>query len=353
MNSLPVIYLNFANNEQSPLTALQKEDDKLHELLSPLSFQQHFLLDKESFTSREKITRSISQYKNNIVLFLYSGHADGESLFLSREIAYADGLAHLLAQCPNLHLVILNGCSTHGQVKALLKAGIPVVIATSAAVGDEKAKDFSIHFFRALSLGQSVGESFELAKGLILTQEKNLQIESRSLDIEAEEKYDPKEPLWGLFTREGEFEKVRKWKLPSKPINPLPTDFQLNESLIDTLFEALAPYNQKIQILKKFEMEGEAVDIGDKRLYILNSLPAPIAEQLRKLLVPPIDDDEKVFLNFSKERIKQLITTYDSLLQLLAFTLLAQLWEAKIRRPGDGIIFKAVKWYQGFFIAGR
>ena len=129
-----LIFLTFANSQHDPLPSLQREDDAVYRALMPRALQQRYLLHRDSYTSIEKIAEYITLVRDHLLLFHYSGHAGRDGLLLDSEAASAGGIRSMLAQCPSLKLVVLNGCSTQGQVTALLEAGVPVVIGTSAPV---------------------------------------------------------------------------------------------------------------------------------------------------------------------------------------------------------------------------
>ena len=146
------IFLAFANQKDNPLPTLREEDDKLSEILSKREQKDHFKIFKDSFIDTRKLGRNLAQFKNEIIIFHYSGHANRDQLFLEDKPAMARGIANYLAKCPHLKLVILNGCSTQGQIRPLLDLPTkPVVIATSASVDDHKATLFS-HYFLPIFL---------------------------------------------------------------------------------------------------------------------------------------------------------------------------------------------------------
>lgn len=148
---MDVLCLAFANDRANPLPILQDEDNNLNRILAPRQLKQHYILIRDSYASITSVTNTIAQSKDQLRIFLYSGHAGRDKLLLEGQAANAEGIAYLLGQCPNLQLVFLNGCSTKGQVYSLLQKGIPVVIATSAPVEDKKANEFSSRFFQALN----------------------------------------------------------------------------------------------------------------------------------------------------------------------------------------------------------
>jgi hypothetical protein len=130
-------------------------------------------------------------------------------LLLEDEAANADGIAGLLSHCPQLQLAVLNGCSTYQQVEQLLAGGLPAVIATSAAVGDDAATRFAIVFYQSLAEKNStLKDAFNFAIAATrMKGEVPLVIETRAGRPTA-----VGEAGWGLYYRD---EAVLAWKLPS------------------------------------------------------------------------------------------------------------------------------------------
>ncbi len=318
-----VLFLAYANDTEHPLDELKDEDDQVYRSLIPGALQNHYLIHRESFASLNKIREFLILYRDHIFLFSFSGHADRDKLILDED-AQIGGMAKLLGRCPNLKMVFLNGCSTQGQVKSLLDAGVPCVIATSSPVGDKMAKTFGISFFQALSTGDSFSDSFEAATGAIMLLDKNKKVYRG--EYSKVDHADAQTASWGLFTHATS---DLSFTLPAaKPILEVP-DFDPNSILIKRLIEALTGQSDELDFLIQKEKSGKLVSESKKRMAILNSLPAPIAEHLRKLMVP-IQDENDGYDKLGKERLGQLVRTYEVTTELTAFTLMAQLWEAKI-----------------------
>jgi len=322
---LDILLLTFTNQADKLLPTLQEEDDALSRLLSPRARQQHFFLHRESFTTTEELAGLITSYRDDLTLFHFSGHAGRDRLELGDGTGHGEGLAQLLGQCPRLKLVCLNGCSTQGLVQRMLDAGVPVVIATSAPVDDKRATFFSIRLYEALQQQFPLNEAFLAAKGALeLAFSGTVPGIFRSAGFQAGM---GDLPAWGLYFEEKN-EHVLDWRLPMQAINPVEfANFTPNEYLIDTLFEALSAYNPDIQRLNKDVQRGMEVSIPKKRMAILNALPAPLAEPLRKLMVP-VEKENEGFDKVSEARLQQIVQAYSTSLELLGFTMLAQLWEA-------------------------
>lgn len=319
---MDVLFFAYAHSSQSPMPALQAEDDSVYGLLTPRALQQHYLIHRDAYTSRQKIREFLILYRDNIALFSYSGHADGKQLLLGDEASRSGGLARLLGQCPNLKVVILNGCSTRGQVEQLQAAGVPVVIATSTVVGDQSAKDFAVGFHQALSTGSTLEQAFELGLGATELGQAVHTVE-RGLDLRSGNQ-PPEDPIWGIYYQQlSELE----WMLPVKADRPPLPDFTPNSVLVRTLIAALEDYSEELEMLKFRQQKGKTVRPAHYRIAILNCLPAPIAEHLRKLIAP-MRGSKEGYDRAGIPRLKQLVRTYGVIVEVMAFTLLAQLWEA-------------------------
>ncbi len=323
---MDVICLAFANDRTNPLPTLQEEDNNLNRIMSPRQLKQHFVLVRDSYASIKSVTDTIAQSKDQLRLFLYSGHAGRDKLLLEGQAANAEGIAYLLGQCPNLQLVFLNGCSTKGQVYSLLQKGIPVVIATSAPIDDKKANEFSSRFFQALNDQCSIKEAYELAKGELMAKYPDVQTDASN--ILAEPGAQAEESLWGLYFKP-EKEISLEWKLNANSQTVAAENFVPNEMLIDTMMESLAAYREEIKKMVDDEAQGASKNILDKREAILRALPHPVSEQFRKLLVDeePGSGGQLFYNQLGEARLQQIIIIYNTMMELLGFTILADLWE--------------------------
>ncbi|MEK7256100.1 MAG: CHAT domain-containing protein, partial [Bacteroidota bacterium] len=329
-----IAYLTFSNSQQAPLPTLQEEDDSVHKTLAQRDVAHHFRLHRDSFSTIPKIAEYLLLFQEQIALFHFSGHAGRDQLLLDDSAANASGIAQLLARCPNLQLVVLNGCSTKGQVSALLEAGVPVVIATSAPVKDRTAAQFAISFYQSLAdRFKSIGEAFEDGIAAAQTQSgQAIKVErTRGALVLSDVQKD--EPLWGLHCRE---ESDLDWKLPLGS-HAAPPDYKPNVELIEQLIDAIAPYDAEAKKIKQQEDLGVEVSAGEKKKAILRSLPHPVSQQLRKLMSKEkgMGEDHLFFDRPGAERLRQMSYTYSTLVELLAFILLAELWEALDEKEGQ------------------
>ncbi len=317
----PVIFLAFANDRGNQLDQLVEEEKELLKTLDSYKDknQNTFLVKHTSFATINDITDALKKYRRDIVLFHYSGHADSEGLFLEGEKAQSAGLAEFLGKCPQLKLVVLNGCSTGEQVKVLQKEGVKAVIATSAPIGDVTAKEFASDFYQELISKKTIAEAYEEAISETKARKKDLE-EHRGILLE--EGALPPGPLWGLFGKEDALQ--QDMSLP-----PLP-EFKPNELLVNTLWYAMAKYIKAIGRLKEKEEEigGTKLSLAKRRNTLLKYLASPISSPLKKLLASGPDEedaDEELLNTLGPKRLAQLIFIHDLLIELVAFILIAEL----------------------------
>ena len=324
---MDVLYFAFANHPDRPLEELKREDAEINRLLEPLAARGLFRIVRDSFATLDTVVDKLNLFKRDLVLFHYSGHAGPDSLELLGGSAQSKGIAALLAECPQLKLVLLNGCATQPQVQALQALKIPLVIATQRPVEDPKAAAFAIQFYRSLSFLDTVEGAFNAGRGKVLSMDASLEI-TRGLALP-----DPDEsentPAWGLFGLQGRTDVV-KWRLSSSDHSTQLRRYEPNARLLDALMKALAPYRSEIKKMLDEEADEQEVDIIDKRKAILEALPHPLSELLRFLLAPRTADDKDKNAYFdhpSPGRLRQCVALYFTALELMTYIMLAQLWD--------------------------
>ncbi|MEM6348183.1 MAG: CHAT domain-containing protein [Bacteroidota bacterium] len=317
--TLPVLFLAFANSATDPLPQLSEEENQIRRSLLPRA-EQHYHIHPDSHASVNSIRQYLTDYRNQVWLFHYAGHAGSKQIMLSSGEAQADGVAAMLAEQASLKLVFLNGCSTQAQVQKLLELGIPAVIATSAPIDDLLARRFSGYFYDALMAGASIGQAFQSAANFVSASGRP-QPQLRNLFTEKTTKAEDAE--WGLFHHPDRAE-VLDERLPSGMREEVPDSFVPNQLLIQNIYQALI----EEEVLTPSRRPPK---LSRQRMAILNNLPAPIAEHLRKLFVPLGDSDEG-YDKIGPSRLRQLNATYQVLMELMCFTLLAQLWEESLQK---------------------
>ena len=342
MQEQEVLFFAFANSSENQLPTLKDEDDEISKLLSPGVLEGRYILHTDSFTNFDKISYYLTLYRNHLVWFHYGGHAERDSILLDEQGVRKEGIGKLLQLCPKLKGVVLNGCCTLEQAKYLRDLGIPVTIGTSAPVGDFRAKEFAVDFYRALANGENVNIAFGIAHGRVLSDKtrpvsiaRSLQIVNKSEDAS----------LW-CFLYDNTASKYIQWMLPKVVFASRSVDFRPNDMLLGQLYDGMGEFAKEIIDLKS---KGSKISIKKKRMAILNSLPSPIAEHLRKLLVPGTSE-QKSFAQVSVERIRQMVRSYDFLMKMITYTLFAQLWEMKYKRPNVVIPVKIKQRIRDFLI---
>lgn len=214
---MQIIFLTYANHQRNPLPSLKEEEEKTYGLLARRSKQQHFNIHRDSFASVNSIIEYLELHRNEIIIFSYSGHAESDKLLLDDEAANAAGIAGLLGQCPQLKLILLNGCSTAGQVERLLALpNRPVVIATRAAVGDRSATYFGISFFRALAERQeTLEEAFQSGLNAAKTSSKLDILQERGIGFRKQAEGVDAGSIWGIYADQNA---ALQWQLPVEAV---------------------------------------------------------------------------------------------------------------------------------------
>lgn len=163
-------------------------------------------------------------YRDRIALFHFGGHAGDAELLLESAageaaVAHAGGLARFLGEQRGLELVFLNGCSSRGQVQGLLDAGVPAIIATSQAIDDAVATEFSTRFYKALASGAPVRTAYAEAQAAVQTRRGDLTrgaYRSFVPEVVAEDRWP-----WDLYVAPGAEERLGRWSLPLAARDPL------------------------------------------------------------------------------------------------------------------------------------
>lgn len=215
----PVVFLTFANAaEHGYLMQLKRESALLRDLFLPLHRQGRIELVREESLDNTELPKLLNQYKDQIAIFHYGGHADGGRLTLEDGEGNVSGLAALLGLQKGLRLAFLNGCSTQGQVRPYLEAGVPVVLATSRSISDEEATFFAEHFYHALLNRHTIREAFQSASGALKTRNSAYKtgveetVTCRSVVIRDN---DLKEMPWRLYVQEG-METALEWSISNQ-----------------------------------------------------------------------------------------------------------------------------------------
>ena len=267
MSHKPAVLFSYANDLKRParfLKALEKERDAIGKIW--LRYQKkHDIIPNQLDNSHPvKLISHISLLKEALIIFHFSGHADGTLLELESEgeegtELAGQNLATILKGKEKLRLVFLNACKTLDHVKRLHEAGIPAVLATSVSISDEEAAKFSAVFYEALTEGASLGEAFDAARISIESGEVNERIYTRDAVRKMTFVEGKIQVLkdWGLYVQD---EDILNWKLaddvPQRPefpheLNfapPVPSHFIGREKEIEKLNQLLNDSQQVVLV---------------------------------------------------------------------------------------------------------
>ncbi|MFQ5633125.1 MAG: hypothetical protein ACE5I1_30525, partial [bacterium] len=156
-------------------------------------------------------------------------------------------------------------------------------------------------------------------------------------------------PPWGLYVNENS-EQVLQWQLPETVEHQViirgaavsaKAGAPVNTELTKTLLEQIAKHSKKIsRLLEDVNDDEEEVDERVIRQTIIDSFPAPVGEQLRKLFASNSID---------VQHLQQLVVTYETIVELFCFTMLSQLWDARHTDRALKINADHLAEFNGFF----
>ena len=216
MSDKPVIFLTFANDHRHQrrfLKALEPEKAGIKKAL--IDFQKKWggIVYDVPLSESGELLEDLNEFKGELIIFHFSGHADGTQLALETtegDIQHLNQqtLSWFLADQQRLKLVFLNGCSTDGQIHHLQKLGVEAIIATSQSIPDQQAARFGTAFYESLMAGHSLKQAYLQAKGVVNPESTNEYI-FRQLILPKHQEDDLSFP-WGLYLSNDEIE---NWKL--------------------------------------------------------------------------------------------------------------------------------------------
>ena len=335
-----IIYLAYANSEENRLPNLLREADITQKKLENLSYK----IIPRPYATTDILIRDIGDGKEKFCVFHYSGHSSPDRLLLENKPGDSRGLAGLLKECPNLRLIFLNGCSTEEQIQYLLDHPKPrVVIATTTSIPDDVAADFAIQFYKSLSFkGTSLQKAFSFAKSAIQF-DKSREKGDRGIGIKADK--DHSTFHWIMKAND---DSALEWGFEY-----LSTTQRKQMDLKEFLQRLASAYEPEIAKLlnmhagetgKKSEQIEDIItqwkNVSDLTISIqkgrnrvirqfidnfTNILPFPVGCQLFTFLTI----EGEGFPEFPKvDHLRLAVQVYDACMELVAFTMLSQLWEA-------------------------
>ena len=174
----PVIILAFANDKldnERYLRELNQEWREIQQALRPLKQKNQCQLEILIGATLDDILQTFEDYRNQIAVFHYGGHADGFQLLLEsekskNEVAHGEGFTEILRKLPALELVFLNGCSTQEYAERLTKTSAISIIATENAIEDKVAREFAVQFYRNLADENTYFQAYEHAENVLKTR---------------------------------------------------------------------------------------------------------------------------------------------------------------------------------------
>jgi len=295
--SKPVIFLTFANaTGQGYLQQLKKESALLRDLFLPLHQSEQLELLREESLENWDLPKLLNHYKNQILIFHYGGHANGEYLAFEDGKGNVDGLAELLSLQTYLKLVFLNGCSTQKQATPYLEAGIQVVLATTKDILDEDATYFAEHFYHALINRHTIREAFKSASGALRVRSlkyKKIKEDEVVIYRGAGFQVNKSEVPWKLYIQEGK-EAALDWSL-------------VETTRISKKKITLSEYISKISLWKK---------IGGL-IFIVSTIVLGGIFLTKKTYIPPITTSKETTIrgtvyDSERERMEGAILEFDS-----------------------------------------
>jgi hypothetical protein len=355
----PVILCAFSNSGDAYLSQLEKEKEAISDALRERQGKGHLLLDTDARTIK-KLRDRLLLYQPQVEIIHYAGHASGSQLLMEDATVYGAGLLESIRLQKNLQLVFLNGCSTQEQVDQLLNAGVRAVIATSVDIGDDTATRFAEDFYQKLASGHSIDEAFKLATEVV-TAKNNAALsttEDSERGIARLIKAPNTGPVWGLYLHKSQ-QGAANHRLSDKSFYELHIKSQIDskfntseDAILASLYNVLMTFSDELPMFEDLEKKyGEQwdprkFDVREVKNAIINSLPSPIGEQVRKLLVT---EDEPL----ASERLRFLINTYTVMADLLLFIMFSQLWEALVQGKVPVLEDHLKEQINAFFLLGH
>ena len=184
-----------------------------------LNLRNDFDVHRDEYATADSLTKYLELYKNDMVLFHFSGHAGQTAISLDDVTVNAKGITYQLQDSVKagvLKLVVLNGCSTVGQVKRLLDIGVPAVIATHAAIDDRAASIFGVNLMKNLNeKGMNIRDAFLAALEKAETV-RDLDRENKVVrGLDYLNQLDEKAELWELFTNDPHSAEINPFSIAS------------------------------------------------------------------------------------------------------------------------------------------
>lgn len=366
---VPIVFAAFANDPSHSLSLIEERDALLH-IFNDNSKVELEILENATF---DYINRTILNKKieDRIVVFHYAGHANGKNIQLTDGPVEAAGLAKLLKSFTNLQLVFLNGCETSEQVIAIQKEGVQAaIITTLRPVNDLVATSYSNYFYYAFYRFNTLNDSFQSAETRIVAKfglEDHYFLKlNRSIGFEdvasIENNLQQNKAVYVITSGDKDF--LRRTFLFKINYSPYTSGIQNSYRPIRLLVESLAnsivqgtyinqAFENSIEFSNFKTYYSEYSRLKNNRnfelmcLAVLPLLPTPLSFHVSQLIADAIvwnkpSNEEKIRF------LKRQIITYNSLVQLLGFTLLSSFWNELEKKPSLAISTSQWKIIKGF-----
>jgi len=326
---MEVIFMAYANSQENPLPLLKREYDEVYKILTDNEAQDDFTIHRDNFLSVSSLNDYLKKFSGEISIFSYSGHAGEEHILLDDTLSNAEGLVDQLKSSVKtgaLKLVLLNGCSTAGQVNKLLEIGVPIVIATSAPVSDQSAMEFAKRFYTNLFEGNlTFKAAFDDAMGPAKSATGRDLSSMRHINTTG---LPSNQPLWGIYGKSVDVESNPFAERKAPSVEWLPDYTMLNDFLFDVFNDAGNP-----ETLALKEKQKDSIILSNViRDAILNSIPFPIAINLKKLF--DVETSRSLYKNDEEYRriwLAQAGKLYYVTSEFMGLIIISQLWETKLR----------------------
>ncbi len=321
----PTILIVTANDAEGSLSRLSDEAKEIQRILNSVPEKAYEIILLPS----AKIVDIIEVFKvpNRIIeVFHYAGHADGATLQLKDDDASARDLAAKIQSAGTVKFVFLNGCATMGQVNYFHTAGVPLVLATSRKVGDERAYWLATQFYAYLLSKQSVQKAWKEVRTDANLLHKNIPFEISRHVYTRKEEANTSDLAWRLYQLEDR--EQTDYNLPFLSNNKITTSLSHTiflEKLIFALDDLDNPALQQIQKLGVDIKRAIYVSDNKKISALLEVLPYPIGIRLRKIIAKP----EQRSNDYYRELLYDYAFFFETLLYQTFALLSAKIWQDK------------------------
>jgi hypothetical protein len=368
---VPIMLAVFANSDNAKPLGLIKERDALRQIFNDKSKLELIILENATFDylNEEVIEKQLAE---RVVIFHYGGHADGKNISMVNEKTTAAGLAKFFKSLPNLQLIFLNGCDTFEQAEAIQKEGVSAAIMTTVKpLDDEMAVHYANYFYYAFYRFNSLNDSFESAETRIVGKfglEPNYFIKlDRGVGLDEmatiNRNVEDRKSVYVLTgTGAGFLERTLLFDIdyttppPERPYEYLQPNRMLIESLsksitagdyINEAFKQSEEYKSIETSYARYVQEDNNRNFNLLVLDVLALLPFPLSFHI-SILKANGKDWENLDSEKKTELLKRQIITYDSLIQLLSFTLLSSFWAELDKKKDLTVSTKQWKVIRGF-----